>query len=181
MAEEEKKTEKSDKTARPPKWPHSKVAEIIFCSVGGSPLKPNASNIISKNKGSVLFTFVTMVFVYWQESSDSGVVEFHYIIRVTWYDNCLVAPPQQHHRQSIRVVVTIVARPAPPCPPHHLVHLSRPRPSQRNQRQQRHNSLHTHSLPANSPNSRPKHPARTKAGRSPKPASLPQRHARTGP
>lgn len=180
MAEEEK-TENSDKAARPPKWPRSKVAEIIFCSVGSSPLKPNASNIISKNKGSAIHLCDHGLCVPARMCSDSGVVEFHYIIRVTWYDNCLVAPPQQHHRQSIRVVVTIVARTAPPCPPHHLVHLSRPRPSQRNQRQQRHNSLHTHSLPANSPNSRPKHPARTKAGRSPKPASLPQRHARTGP
>ncbi len=104
-----------------------------------------------------------------------------YITLVTWR---LVASCDVHRRGNtpdIRTVVTTVARTVASCRLHHPVHLSRLHLNRRNLQQQLHNSLHTHLPLVSNPNCRLKHPARTKAGRIPKPVCLPPRRAKIGP
>jgi hypothetical protein len=66
------------------------------------------------------------------------------------------------------------------CPPRHPAHLSRPRLNNHNLRQRPRSSLRIHSHPVNSRNSHLRHQVRTRAGRNPKPACLPWRHAKIG-
>jgi len=113
-----------------------------------------------------------------QGLSDSVDVEVHYIIQVTCCETndtrCVRSPRCCCDHRTCTVPGT-----AAPCPPHPPAHLSLPRPNKRNLQRQPH-TLRIRWHRVNSRSSHLKRPARAKAGRNPRPVSLPPRRAKTG-
>lgn len=88
---------------------YSKVAEINFCNVGRTALKPNASNIISQNKWMYSTHFQLCCCdngpctLLCTGKKQKRVVVLHYIIRVTWSDRglmCTATPRQRRRHQN---------------------------------------------------------------------------------
>ena len=149
--------------------------------MGRSPLKPNASGIIKENEKKVVYSPLSINLVDTMQEARGQVLCIYNLCHVpssalTVPRNNESEPSNDHPSFSLNHRY----RPLLLCPPRHPAHLSRPHLNNPNLRQRPRSSLRIHSHPVNSRNSHLRHQVPTRAGRNPKPACLPRRHAKIG-